>query len=708
MPIDAYSLCPGGTGKKIKFCCADFLHELEKIDRLLDADQTAACLQRIEQLLEGGPPRACLLATKGMLLRSGGQLESAAANAAAFLQRFPDNPVALAESAILAAIEGQPKTAFQQLLKAMPAGSGDMEHRVYQAMGIVADCLMDEGQWHAGRALLHSQMLLADDDSAPAERLLEVNRARWLPLILKDDPPLRPAPEGAPWAGRFEAAMKPLADFRWREAAEGLAKLAEELPDMPVLWHDLAILRSWLADVPGTIDALRKFAALDVPLEDAVEAEALAMHLDSDPLGDLIDMLKLTWTVRDPQRLQDALLAEPRVVQIPVPPAAAAGSQTPPPRMMGAVLDRRPANADALSLETMPQVVAEMMLFGPQTDRPARLDVLGLGDNQAEEVVAWLLGVAGDAIDPQPQRESVGEMSASREGMQHKWYPPENTPPERLIELINQRVHRFLLEQWPARPLGCFGGKSPREAAADPTQRVKLLAAILLLEAWQQDFLVKFDFNDLRRGLGLPPLESLDLAETSAAALPLVRLGRVTVAALSDKNLLHVFHRARIFAAREALKNSAQEMVRRESLAGNPERLPAYVALAQTAADFPQALGYLEQGRQGSLAAGQSCASWDLLELSFRFTHGGADEVERLFQHIQGRHMSEPGVAQALTQLLVDAGVLRPDGTPARRPPMPEDALATAEGPAAAAPAKLWTPDSPQAGGGGGKIWTPG
>ena len=55
---------------------------------------------------------------------------------------------------------------------------------------------------------------------------------------------------------------------------------------MPVIWHDLAILRSWLADVPGMIDALRKFAALDVPLEDAVEAEALAMRLDSDPLGD--------------------------------------------------------------------------------------------------------------------------------------------------------------------------------------------------------------------------------------------------------------------------------------------------------------------------------------------------------------------------------------------------------------------------------------
>ena len=154
------------------------------------------------------------------------------------------------------------------------------------------------------------------------------------------------------------------------------------------------------------------------------------------------------------------------------------------------MLDRPPpADADTLTLETMPQVVAETMLFGRQTDRPAWLEVLGLGEDHAEGVVAWLLGVAGDAIDPQPQRESVGKMSASRDGMQHKWYPPENIPPERLIELINQHVRRFLLEQWPSQPLGCFGGKSPREAAADPAKKIKLLAAVMLLESWQQDLL---------------------------------------------------------------------------------------------------------------------------------------------------------------------------------------------------------------------------
>ena len=30
MSLDAYSLCPGGTGKKIKFCCGDFLRRTAK------------------------------------------------------------------------------------------------------------------------------------------------------------------------------------------------------------------------------------------------------------------------------------------------------------------------------------------------------------------------------------------------------------------------------------------------------------------------------------------------------------------------------------------------------------------------------------------------------------------------------------------------------------------------------------------------------
>ena len=67
MPIDPYSPCPGGTGKKIKFCCSDLTAELDKIQRMLDGEQRAACLEYIDTLEAKFPERACLLSIKAML-----------------------------------------------------------------------------------------------------------------------------------------------------------------------------------------------------------------------------------------------------------------------------------------------------------------------------------------------------------------------------------------------------------------------------------------------------------------------------------------------------------------------------------------------------------------------------------------------------------------------------------------------------------------
>src|SRR5204862_219366 len=146
MAIDTYSLCPGGTGKKIKFCCGDFLPELQKIDRMIDGEQFLACLQHIDHLMaqEPGRDRPCLLATKCMLLRITDQPEAARTTAAAFLVKHPDNQAALAEMAILAA-ESNPRAALDLLQKAMHKADGNLDSRTYQAMGLVAASLLQAG-----------------------------------------------------------------------------------------------------------------------------------------------------------------------------------------------------------------------------------------------------------------------------------------------------------------------------------------------------------------------------------------------------------------------------------------------------------------------------------------------------------------------------------------------------------------------------------
>jgi hypothetical protein len=183
----------------------------------------------------------------------------------------------------------------------------------------------------------------------------------------------------------------------------------------------------------------------------------------------------------------------------------------------------------------------------------------------------------------------------------------------------------------------------------------------------------------------------------------------VTLEKLSDDDLVTAFRRAVLFHAREALRRFSLAIVERPGFADRPERTQAYTMLARTADNFEQALVHVEEGRQAALAAGKSCAAWDLMEIPFRFGQGQAREAITLVQHVQRQHAKEPGVMERLTQILVDVGLLRPDGTPAMPAGRhPAAGAEPAEAPAAAEPSRIWTPGDETGEGGGGKLWTPG
>ena len=142
------------------------------------------------------------------------------------------------------------------------------------------------------------------------------------------------------------------------------------------------------------------------------------------------------------------------------------------------------------------------------------------------------------------------------------------------------------------------------------------------------------------------------------------------------------------------------------SLAGDEGQLRAYGQLAQMEEDPDEALKYIEGGRKASLAAGMSCASWDLLELPVRLIQGDSQAASNLVNHLQTAHMQEQGVSEALMQLLVRFGIIRPDGTPAG--PMPGGPAPGGPDQIAAEPdpGKIWTPGSDEPGG-EKKLWTP-
>jgi hypothetical protein len=495
----------------------------------------------------------------------------------------------------------------------------------------------------------------------------------------------------------------------WQTAAERLTALAADVPDSSVIWRDLAMLRGWLADNPGCIDGLRRYAAIRATeengLEDAVEADATAMFLSPDPLGDQVEMLKVVWTVKDVDRLQEGLLSSPRWRNLPFNPAQFSDGENPPPKAAFMLLDRpMPESAEGLDLQTVPNMLGQALLFGRQTDREARLEVMGVAADELPPVSEMVREAGGDVVEPEPKKEAIGHWSASQMLLRTAWQPPRGATPEQLRGMMAEHVRNAILDRWPELKLGVLDGRSPREAAADPACRTKVLAAILVLSQWTEQLSSAIDYNELRAKLGLPPLGPIDAKQQPIDDLPVVRLGRVNLDGLSDDDLIAAYYRAAAFAIRPALRKFATAITERPSLADATERLHAFTALARTEEDIAKALEYVERGRQATDKKKISNVTWDLMELSFHFANRNGPEAMRLIDHIQKRHMEEPRVAEMLTRMLIDVGLLNPDGSPAIGP---ESAAQPAMAPEPSEPGGLWTPDSEQAGGGGGKLWTP-
>jgi len=690
MAIDPYARCPGGTGKKIKFCCPDLLGELDELLPMIQGDQHVAALRFVERVEAKGPPRACLLAMKLRLLRLLGQHEQATATAAAFLAHFPDNPIALAESAVERAVAGELHEAVVLIQRALLTRS-ELEFQVYEALGIVAENLLTGGEISAARCLWELQAFAHDEDPEPFEALAGLGRSPYVPLLLKEDPTPAECPADVPWKNRFEEAMELVRKADWLAGVERLEALARDVPEAPAVWRNLALARGWLADRSGQIEAWRRFSSLGVPLEDAVEAEATAAFLMEDGLGDHVEVLRQVYPIEDADHLVAIFSTCPQAVALAAESEPSEDEEVPP--KAGFYLMNRPAleSAEQISRDTIPTVVGRILIYGRQTDRPARLVAVSPDPEERETFLKLIGELAGDQLAGPPETEVVGHVSASRGLLRRIWRFPAGVSHSQIQSLAAEHLAEALLERWPARGLGLLDGKTPAEAAADPKYRVKVLAAILVMQIWMRESGERFDFNRLRARLGLPVLEPIDPDLVAVEQLPLVRLDRVIADKLSDESLLAAFRRAVMCDVGEAMGRFAQVLVDRPGILPQ-NRASGFRALVELERNSDRALGWLERGRQMSESAKQSSASWDLMELNLRTERGELEEVKRLVEHIQRDHLEEPGVGDALLQYLVSIGVIRPDGTRASRPAVSEPPEVDAAGPG------LWTPDGPAPG----------
>jgi hypothetical protein len=709
MAIDPYALCPCGSGKKLKFCCSEVVNDIEKIHRMIEGDQPKAALRHVEHTLASHPKQASLLDLKASLELSLGELDAARQTVEAFVAAHPDSPSAHACRALFLSETGEARAAAAALQRGLALVERDMPQRVFEAIGAVGGALLEAGHILAAQAHLWLHANIAPKgDTRAYEALIGLNHYSGLPLLLRDQIRLRPWAEDAPWKNEASQA-ETLADHgKWQEAVRIIDGLGQRYGADPTLVFNRALLGGWLADDRSLVAGLHAYAQLDVPLDDAVEAEAIAQLLDPDQKEQLLDTVKQTYAVTDQDALVGRLAADRRVQHFHLDPSAFSQSDEPPPRHTYALLDKpMPESGTDLARERVPRLVGIMAVYGRQTDRSERLEITLDKGSAFDAGAAALKEIGGEALGELSEEKVIGSVSPTEQALNWRWHMPRDTPPEVRRRLLADERTAVLLERWPSLPRPSLGGKTPRQAAGDPQLRIPLMAAVLVLEQGTGTGRDAETIAQLRQELRLPQRESIDPSGQSVSSLPLVRIPRLQIGAVSDDDLVQLYRRAVLAGGQAAIVHLAQEAVRRPSLAKRIPPAEAYQRLLAAETEPDRALSLIGEAREKSRAAGESTATWDLAELELQITAGNAEEAKELLARIEREHLDDPQVATALYRLLYETGVIPPDALPMQAPPQEDLPLAAAAGSAPPPAGRIWTPDSERPAGAKSTLWTP-
>jgi tetratricopeptide (TPR) repeat protein len=711
MTLDPYSACPCGSGKKLKFCCSSLAGELDKIWRMLDGDQWAACLQRVTSLLDKEPDQPSLLAIRGMIEMDLERFDAARETVTHFLEIAPDNPVAHAEEANLLALTVGGRAAAGPLQQSIARADNQIPEQLYNAIGAVGASLYLGGDIAAAVAHLKLQAGMAgEEDKQPLDLLLQIQSNATLPLVLRDERTLSRCPDGVTWKEAFDTARQNGLRGRWREAAEQFEALVEPSGDAAEVWRNLALVRCYMADNEGAVDAWRHYASLDVPFDDAVEAESLAQLLDPEASVERDVTVQVEYPIRQLEALEVALSSDKRTVAADPKAAPAEDEDAPPPRTAFRLLSQPvPETGIGLDADGVPETIAYLFIYGKETDRPARLLLVAIRDDRLTKTKEALAAICDEMLDAEGPEEIVSERF--RSGPLHSWgYVLPNDTPNKTKETIMKAVNRKMVhDTWAHRPQKALGGRPPAETAKDESLRIKTLAAILLLET-AVDYTGPEGLNPLREELGLPVSEPIDPTGLDIFQIPLVRLWRVVPQQIDDEALIVLWRTALVMHLIVPSTALATEIVNRESFESSSHRPAALGMLATVTTDPDERLALLNRAREAAEARGDSSAPWDLRELVVQIQLGEGKEVQRLVTHVDTAHGNEPGVREKLLQILVESGLVQPPGRAAAGPPP-----GAVPGPPPAKPSGLWTPDQGAAPpatedqqGEKPAIWTPG
>ena len=717
MPIDAYTPCPCGSGKKFKFCCQRAADDIEKVAKLLENHQPRAALQVTERVERQSPDLAWPYVSGALILLEDGDAEQAHAKLETLLKAHPEHSYGLA---LFAAAELSVK-GFEAARPAV--------YKAFQRMAEIApDVLAGVALGIAAEMYVQGHSLATRQHLALALRLLRerAQQDTFMRLLQFDSNqeiyyPLRSVHELAELTAEGERGRELRKAFAlanlgcFGPAARVFARVAEEDPQNARLWQNVGLCRAWDGDDRGAAKALHQAARLlDGDFEAAVELETLGQLLDLLSSEDRVRVLSIEYRVQSVSRLLTELEQHEQIVRMRVQPREE--TDEPLPAGVFRIVDRPKLERlpEGAGPQDLPQILAQLTVYDAdaENDQAAAAYVTALEGTERDRACELLESAAAGLVARATDEDALFEVdSLPRELYPFQWQGlfPFSTPQVERRRLEDANWRRLIDEVWSQQPLAGLNGVSPRDAGTNPAQRLALAAAISVLDAYAERGHYSLDVPGLRERFHIEPPRPFEIApDTPLANLSVMQMNRLPVERLSDEQLVYTYNRALLIHYGRFLYTVLKELVSRPSCHDRVDLNRAYltlVDLCQTRFDRNEAFHWLEQGRQAARTrdkAFELALQWDMRELMLRLEDPSDPAIVTLAERIKRDYGTKlPNIRQYVESLLYLHGA---GPVPAS---MPE--VAAAESAAVPETGRIWTP-SEVAGGQPGekKLWVPG
>ena len=716
MANDPYSSCPCGSGKKLKFCCGEFLPDLQRAFRLRE-NQPEAAVKMFRDLLRKHPDKDVILRELTLTLNELGLSAEARQEVANFLKTHPDQPTALLSMAEISLQEDGFEASrrilhrtFQICARSQPAGISFLASIVAAEMGRVG-CLM------AAREHLSLAVRTATGER---QRNLVLQLVRFesettLPFLFRSAYPLLPVNCSEDAAQQDLRARKLSILGCWEPAAIIYNRLADAYPTEGAIWYNLGLCQSWDGRLAESASSLHHAATLLKDFDQAVTAESLAQQIDSQLSTERFSSFAVRLNVRSVSELLTRLATEPLLHRNDSHDHESCNHPDGTGHAAEMILLSSAISPEELTdASKLPESIADVDLYDiSDADEAVAAGIhhpfllVSASEIHIDSAVVKLRAIAGDLIITAGDAEEKELISFERpesRPFDHRFFCPAGVTQKRFRELTRQREPQAV-EAWLEAPQASLGGKSALESASDDSLKVKRAACVigLMVIAARNDLAP--DFVSVRQRLNVPAPAPREVPENMVmAAVPAIDYQRIDSTKLTDTQLHEFTNRCSVLGLRHQIRAGLDELTRR------PQTIKEYdarrgwlmrAAIARVEEDYDLAYRCLDHARESAAAGPEAFRhqlELDIRELSYRLDDPADPALITLLQRVRDRYLHKiPEIEGVIREQLQIAGCSH----------LASELEGGLQAVGAGTGSSLWTPGAAAEPAQGGKLWMP-